>query len=666
VDITGRTLSHYRIVEKLGQGASGTVYLAEDLVLGRPVVLKRLPPDADERARERALTEARTIAALNHPNICTLYEYEEVDGEQFLVLEVLEGQTLEGLIAQGALPLPELLDFGIQLADALDAAHTHGIVHRDIKPPNVFVTFRGQIKVLDFGIATLSSPGGASRYTAGATSSRVNALYGTLHYIAPEQLRGEIVDARADLFSLGALLYEMATGHRAFDGADPPDVVAAILGGSVPSVRATFPELPAELDRIIGRALEKHADLRCQSAADLRADLQRLKREVEVAAVTAAVATSPAAAAAAAPAAPAESAAPVGLPWGWLAVAVVVIATGIGVPTLLMRESPPPAAAIEPVPAPPALDPLPPAPAPVVAASPAPVAATPGSVTTVWADPPSDQQPEAAKPARARAPAEPAPAEPALAAAAAAEPAFEPELRAARAAIEGRRFDQAAAGLRELIARAGDTVAGIEAQIQLAHVQARQKKVDDAVAAYAAVCARYPTHPKAAEAMFYQAQTLLRSRRASRDADARKLLTEIADRFRGHAFVSRSLLARGEIEARRGMYEFDKELGKAVPASLITYRTLVALPRVGREREHALWRLAQVYEKVEEFDLAAQTYQTLAESYTSTRYDAWASAARIYDVRLNDAELARAAYQRVPSSSPAFQDAQRYVSRASS
>src|SRR4029453_730960 len=214
---------------QLGQGASGPLYLAEDLVLGRAVVLKRLPPDAGESDRARALVEARTIAALNHPNICTLYEYEEAEGEQFLVLGVLAGETLEGLIAQGPLPLAQVLDLGVQLADALDAAHTHGIVHRDIKPPNVFVTFPAPAKLLDLRPAPLSTPGGASRYPAGAASSGARALYGTLHYIAPEQIRGEVVDGRADLFSLGALLYEMTTGARAFDGADRPAGAAAML-----------------------------------------------------------------------------------------------------------------------------------------------------------------------------------------------------------------------------------------------------------------------------------------------------------------------------------------------------------------------------------------------------------------------------------------------------
>ncbi len=401
MDISGRTLSHYRVVMKLGQGASGLVYLAEDLVLGRPVVLKRLPPDASEADRARALVEARTIAALNHPNICTLYEYEEAEGEQFLVLEVLEGQTLEGLIAQGPLPLPQVIDLGVQLADALDAAHTHGIVHRDIKPPNVFVTFRGQAKILDFGIATLSSPGGASRYTAGPLTAGAGALYGTLHYIAPEQIRGEIVDGRADLFSLGALLYEMATGTRAFDGADPPDVAAAILGGAARPMRELRADVPGELERIVGRLLEKHPDLRCQSAADLRADLQRLKRQVENGAM--APVSRPMAAAAAPTIDPATDAPgpapdvdPLPLPvlvaagprrarlsTAWMVAVGVAITAGVGLPAWLLRTNGAGPASIGSASAPP-LAPNDAPPLPSLTPSPAPA-------TTVWLDPPSDQ-----------------------------------------------------------------------------------------------------------------------------------------------------------------------------------------------------------------------------------------------------------------------------------
>ena len=244
-------------------------------------------------------------------------------------------------------------------------------------------------------------------------------------------------------------------------------------------------------------------------------------------------------------------------------------------------------------------------------------------------------------------------------------PDFAEELRSARAALTAQHFDESVGILRDVAAKAGDTTPGIEAQIVLAHVYARQRLVDEAVAAYAAVVARYPTHPKAAEAMYYQAQAILGTPRADRDSEAHKLLSEIADRFSGHAFVPRALLARGEIESRRKNYKFDDVLGKAVPASLVTYRRLTGIRNGGREREHALWRLAQAYERVERFDLAAQAYRNLGEDYANTHYDAWASAARLYDRRLNDPVLARAAYQRVPSTSPAFKDAQKYVRSAS-
>jgi tRNA A-37 threonylcarbamoyl transferase component Bud32/outer membrane protein assembly factor BamD (BamD/ComL family) len=669
VDISGRTLSHYRVVMKLGQGASGLVYLAEDLVLGRPVVLKRLPPDASESDRARALVEARTIAALNHPNICTLYEYEEAEGEQFLVLEVLEGQTLEGLVAQGPLPLPQVLDLGVQLADALDAAHTHGIVHRDIKPPNVFVTFRGQAKILDFGIATLSSPGGASRYTAGALSSASGALYGTLHYIAPEQIRGEIVDGRADLFSLGALLYEMTTGARAFDGIDPPDVAAAILGVTARPMRELRAEVPAELERIVARALEKQPDLRCQSAADLRADLQRLKRQVETGmlspaprpAVSVDAPATPATIdAAAAPAVaeprPIAVAARGRITPLWMAAAAAVIAAGLGLPAWMLRpRATGPVTASAPRTPPPAPSDVPPLPS-LSGATPPPA--------TVWLDPPSDQVADGSAPG-GRTPRGATAAAANVATVLPPAPDFALELRSARAALTAQRFDEAVGVLRDVTVKAGDTTPGIEAQIVLAHVYARQRLVDEAVAAYAAVVARYPSHPKAAEAMYYQAQAILGTRRGDRDSEAHKLLSEIADRFSGHAFVPRALLARGEIETRRKNYRFDAVLGKAVPASLVTYRELTEVRTSGREREHALWRLGQAYERVERFDLAAQAYRELGEDYANTHYDAWASAARIYDHRLKDPVLARAAYQRVPASSPAFKDAQRYVRSAS-
>ena len=590
---------------------------------------------------------------------------------------MLEGQTLEGLIGQGPLPLAQVLDLGVQIADALDAAHTHGIVHRDIKPPNVFVTFRGQAKILDFGIATLSSPGGASRYTAGATSSGSYALYGTLHYIAPEQIRGEIVDGRADLFSLGALLYEMATGARAFDGADPPDVAAAILGGTVVPMRTLRAEIPAELERIVGRALEKQPDLRCQSAADLRADLQRLKQQLETGTLSPALhpATvedalpepaaleASAAPVAAAPVARRSSAAARAAARGritplWMAAAAAVVAAGVGLPAWMLQTATGASRAVAHSTPPPAPSDVPPLPSLTGST------ATPPP-TTVWLDPPSDQVIDPAASGSGAHGASTTAAAAATATILPPAPDFAHELRAARAALTAQRFDESVGILRDVTAKAGDTTPGIEAQIVLAHVYARQRLVDEAVAAYAAVVARYPTHPKAAEAMYYQAQAILGTSRNDRDSEAHKLLSEIADRFAGHAFVPRALLARGEIESRRKNYKFDDVLGKAVPASLVTYRELTGIRNGGREREHALWRLAQAYERVERFDLAAQAYRNLGEDYANTHYDAWASAARLYDRRLNDPVLARAAYQRVPSTSPAFKDAQKYVRSAS-
>jgi TolA-binding protein len=301
-----------------------------------------------------------------------------------------------------------------------------------------------------------------------------------------------------------------------------------------------------------------------------------------------------------------------------------------------------------------------------------------GSVDTVWADPPSDQIADAAaepepprrEPGRTKRRPAGAAAAPTAATTTAPigppPPTYETELLVARQSIAAKRYDEAAAVLRIVAAKALDDAPGIEAQILLAQVQERQKQIDEAIASYAAVVARYPTHPKSAEALYFQAQAILASRRRERDADARKLLTEVVDRFRGHPVVSRALLLRGELETRKQAYQYDAALGKAVPASLVTYRTLVDLGRHGRDQEHALWRLAQNYERIERYDLAADTYRALAEAYPQTRYDAWASAARIYDRRLNDPVLARAAYQRVPSTSPAFKDAKKYVSRSPS
>ncbi len=288
----GQTISHYGILEKLGSGGMGVVYRAEDTRLGRSVALKFLPEDLsrDPVAIERFLREARAASALNHPHICAVYDVGEHAGRHFIVMEHLEGTPLHQHIGGQALPIDQVIDLGIQIADALDAAHGKRIIHRDIKPANIFVTGRGQAKLLDFGLvkpALEPEPAGASDVTTlGTTPAHLTSpgvVLGTVAYMSPEQVRGEELDARSDLFSLGSVLYEMATGQQAFSGKTAGTVQEAILNRTpVPAGRPN-PDVPPTLEAIIGKALEKDRTLRYQNASDLRADLQRLRRDTDTA-----------------------------------------------------------------------------------------------------------------------------------------------------------------------------------------------------------------------------------------------------------------------------------------------------------------------------------------------------------------------------------------------
>jgi serine/threonine protein kinase/outer membrane protein assembly factor BamD (BamD/ComL family) len=726
--MVGRLISHYKIVEQIGAGGMGVVYKAEDTRLGRQLALKFLPVDAsqDQLALERFQREARAASAFNHPAICTIYDIGEFEGRQFIAMELLDGQPLDQLIGGKSLPMRQVIELGIQIADALDAAHAQGILHRDIKPANIFVTRRGVAKVLDFGLAKLApmhrdtygGTGGSAPTIAESLLTTGGLAVGTVAYMSPEQARGEDLDVRSDLFSLGVVLHEMATGRQAFQGNTTAVVFDAILNRMPPPAASVNPEVPPELERIIDKAIEKDRDLRYQTAADIRSDLQRLKRAREsgsaayaaaqsashtpagvsgsrpvagawpstpgVAPASSAPAGTPAASPAAgsapaalsppvsqptpAPASPPAKKSGAGLGVGLGAVALLILAGGGFVVWRQMHPAEPAATVAAPEPAP--LAASQPAAGTAAAAAPViPAAATPPPADTTPTPAPAAPsagpvvKPRAAAPATSKEPVAKSTATKPSApppASAPKEPDPVPDaVSAASDALRAGNYDQALGLLQGALGEKPASPGAPEANLLIAHIYERQKRLDAATAKYTEVKNRYPTNPVSAEALVRLADLVQQTKDSNRVQTARQYLTDAVTQFPDVAIAPQALSMRAGIEDRENIKVTDATLGRQVPAALVSYRQLSERYPTAGVSELALWKLASFYEDLKRYDLAAEALGTLGTRFPATRYDAWWEAGELYDKRLKDKDKAKDAYSKVPSTSRRYKDAQK-------
>jgi serine/threonine protein kinase/TolA-binding protein len=717
----GQLVSHYRVIEQIGAGGMGVVYRAEDTRLGRPLVLKFLPAAAsrDPMALERFEREARSASSMNHPGICTVYDIGEFEGQRYIAMEYLEGQPLDRFIGGKPVAVPTLIGLAVQITDAIELAHTEGILHRDIKPANIFITKRGHAKVLDFGLAKLAA--GDSEVSALDATAQTLAAHvlttagvavGTVAYMSPEQARGEELDTRSDLFSLGVVLHEMATGRQAFAGPTAAVVFDAILNRTPPPIVSVNPEVPFELERIIDKAIEKDRMLRYQHAADLKSDLARLKRDREsgrvsigglsesrsdvgpaanavsgsvpevVGAASAAVpalASSAAVMSATVPSPPAEPATQSTAKKSntiTIAAAVVgVLAVGSGaVGYVLTRptvgwQAPvsQPAAAMAATPevaVPPVAEPKP-APAPEAGSK---SVVTPSEATAV----PAPAKPTPAVSVRTT-PAPPSVAaarttpSPAAAPTAAPRPAAEPDpvgkaIEAARPAMERGQFDAALTDLQSALGKRPTSPNAAQARLLIARIYDRQGRTDAALAAYADLRTTYPRDPASADALLRMADLVQQTRRPDRTRVARSYLNEIVANFSTTNAAPQALAQRAVIEDREDVRVTDPVLQRVVPAALVSCRQLTESYPQSAHAEAAFIRLARYYDDMKRYDLQAQALIALGSYFPKTRHDAWWEAGELFERRMRDAAKAKDAYSRVPATSRRYRDAQKKLS----
>ena len=695
----GQVLGPYKILDQLGAGGMGIVYKAQDTRLGRLVALKVLPTGSahDRESIERFRREARTASSLNHSNICTIYNFDEQDGQLFLAMELLEGEPLDKRLAGKPVDLQALLDLGTQIADALDAAHADGILHRDIKPANIFLTRRGSVKVLDFGLAKLAPARGhypPDPHPTEHFTSMAGTTVGTIAYMSPEQARGEEVDPRTDLFSFGVVLYEMATGRQSFPGGTTAVIFDGILNRAPAPPSTLNGAIPPELDRIISKALEKDRGLRYQSAADMRADLQRLKRDSTTRAIAGGLWAEHSSATVVIPSGTAIStaSAPRGadttvVTWGamaqprrtgWLDGAGLVAVIGIGwaVAGALRSDPPPqsdrsataltttsPAAGSPAPPGPAAAGPAPSDPAPSGPAPSGPAPSRPAPVSPVSSTPAAAAAgvlPEAA--AVRTMPTTATPAAPATTTTNAVAESRE-RLDIARAKINNNLFEPALSDLRQVMTDFRGTPAAADASLMSADILEKLGRFDDAMAAHVEFGQRFSADGRVATSKLRLAELTSRSRRPNRELATREILSDIAASHPRTPQAMAALQFKLRIEQEMRQKEMDPVLGVPVPMIVPTLRAVTEQFPNAPQTMLAFNRLGDIYEDLGQYERAAEAYASLGGTFPNNPHDAWFKAGEIYERRLKNPAKARAAYANVPQGSARYKDAQKKLTR---